>query len=187
MPPKKQTGGLFNFEAQFVQYAQYHAHPGNQLVHILFVPLILWSACVFLAPLSVPSLSSVWHKAYLDYGLPSLVKAYPLGKWFFPPADSVSSLGILLYIAYYLLLEPLTGLLFTPLLLFVNASAHQFTLLQTLPSLIPSTVPYFGSLSAVNQMALVVHVSSWVAQIVSHAVIEKRAPALLDNLFQGNF
>jgi uncharacterized membrane protein YGL010W len=28
-------------------YGAYHSHPGNKLVHIVFVPCIWWSAAVF--------------------------------------------------------------------------------------------------------------------------------------------
>ena len=34
-------------------YAAYHNHPGNKLIHIVFVPLIWWSAAVMLDTLDV--------------------------------------------------------------------------------------------------------------------------------------
>lgn len=50
---------------------------------------------------------------------------------------------------------------------------------------------YFANVFATNVqnatlVALGIHVFSWVAQFVGHGVFEKRAPALLDSLIQGN-
>ena len=34
---------------QLVFYCSYHQKPGNQLIHFFFVPMIMWSAGVWLA------------------------------------------------------------------------------------------------------------------------------------------
>jgi len=34
---------------QMVFYGSYHRKPGNQLIHFFFVPMIMWSAGVWLA------------------------------------------------------------------------------------------------------------------------------------------
>lgn len=43
---------LFNFQHQFVKYGEFHANKVNQGIHLIFVPLILWTgtcvACIYL-------------------------------------------------------------------------------------------------------------------------------------------
>lgn len=38
-----------NLMDQLVFYGSYHQHPGNQLIHFFFVPLIMWGSGVLLA------------------------------------------------------------------------------------------------------------------------------------------
>jgi uncharacterized membrane protein YGL010W len=50
---------------------------------------------------------------------------------------------------------------------------------------------YFANVFAANVpnpifVALGIQVFSWIAQFIGHGVFEKRSPALLDNLVQGN-
>jgi uncharacterized membrane protein YGL010W len=39
--------GKFNLKDQLGFYASYHAHPLNVLIHVICVPLILWTAVVW--------------------------------------------------------------------------------------------------------------------------------------------
>lgn len=43
------SGFNFNLMDQLVFYGSYHHKKGNQLVHFVFVPLIMWSVAVWLA------------------------------------------------------------------------------------------------------------------------------------------
>lgn len=58
-------GFNLNIMDQLVFYGSYHQKPGNQVIHFIFVPMIMWSVGVWLAysgPLSesldLPSLLS---------------------------------------------------------------------------------------------------------------------------------
>jgi len=69
------------------------------------------------------------------------------------------------YIAYYLLLEPVAALLYAPQMIIMVLTATAF-----------------GQNSSHTPAIIVIHVSCWIAQFIGHGLAEKRAPALLDNL-----
>lgn len=69
-------------------------------------------------------------------------------------------------------MEPVAGAMLAPLLLGGCAYGNHLT----------ST---YGMKA--NQIAIGVHIVSWVAQFIGHGVFEGRAPALLDNLVQAIF
>ena len=54
--------GIFDLTSQLAFYASYHTNKTNQLVHIIFVPVLLWSAFLYFAQLSGP-LSFLPHSA----------------------------------------------------------------------------------------------------------------------------
>ena len=41
-------GFNFDLKQQLAFYGAYHRHPGNKLVHFIFVPLIFWSVMILL-------------------------------------------------------------------------------------------------------------------------------------------
>jgi uncharacterized membrane protein YGL010W len=59
---------IFNFEYQFVKYGEFHHNKINQIIHIIFVPLILWTAQVWLSKIS-PYLNYVLTATYAAYYL----------------------------------------------------------------------------------------------------------------------
>ena len=140
----------FDLKAQLGVYAQYHNDFVNKLVHIVFVPCIMFTTLVFLqytAPLAA------W---------PAPVAAYiPAGVQL-----NVAAALALFYAVYYVILEPFAGGLFVPILGAMVYYSH---------------VVHEDMLRA----AILLFVFSWVMQIVSHSVFEKRAPALLDSLLQA--
>ena len=69
-------------------------------------------------------------------------------------------------------MEPVAGGILAPILLAGTAYSNHLT-------------NAYGAKA--NNWALGVHISSWLAQFVGHAVFEGRAPALLDNLVQALF
>ncbi|RKO99535.1 hypothetical protein CXG81DRAFT_27717 [Caulochytrium protostelioides] len=97
--------GLLNFREQLGLYAQYHNTLGNQLVHMLCVPLIMWSSIVFLARTTV--------------GPP----------WPLDPVLPLNGAGLLLagYASYYMLLEPRAAALYLPALVAMTRSAIHFS------------------------------------------------------------
>jgi len=96
----------------------------------------------------------------------------PLPSWLTVPHLSLhlGTLGGIVYSGVYLLLEPVAGGLFLPLIFgWVAYSDH---LLSTIPG-------------PTNKIAGTICVLSWLAQFVGHGVFEGRAPALLDNAVQA--
>ncbi|KAI8053900.1 DUF962-domain-containing protein [Syncephalis plumigaleata] len=77
--------------------------------------------------------------------------------------------AVLFYSFYYLLLEPGAGMLLTPILYVMSTTAGYF----------------YSHVDNAMQTAVIVQVFSWAAQIFTHHVFEKRAPALQDNLAQA--
>lgn len=69
-------------------------------------------------------------------------------------------------------MEPVAGAMLAPILLGSTAYANHLT----------ST---YGMKA--NNIAIGIHIFSWVAQFVGHGIFEGRAPALLDNLVQAIF
>ena len=58
--PAKSPGLSFNLLDQLAFYGSYHSRGWNQAIHFVFVPLIMWSAGVWLAyapplPLNLPA------------------------------------------------------------------------------------------------------------------------------------
>ncbi|RIA80556.1 hypothetical protein C1645_717379 [Glomus cerebriforme] len=144
--------GLLNLEEQLTFYGQYHRHKVNVLIHIVCVPLILWSSLVWAANTG----------PLLPYEKDSLWKLTPF-------VPNFSLFVVLFYISYYILLEPVAGALYAPLLLFAAYHATNFA----------ATFPNH------NFLAGIVHVISWIVQFMGHGFAEKRSPALKDNIIQA--
>tara|TARA_B100000029_G_C17402729_1_gene897691 strand:- start:290 stop:871 length:582 start_codon:yes stop_codon:yes gene_type:complete len=110
-------------------YESYHSNKLNKLIHVIFVPLIFYSALVM--------------TSYISLYIPVI--------------------GSLAYMIYYIYLDRLAGITYSLLLLFMLSHIN--------------TISFYT--------ALFVHILSWIAQILSHKFVEKRAPALLDSFFQA--
>jgi len=74
--------------------------------------------------------------------------------------------------ALYVLMEPVAGTALALICLGATAGTNYLRLETSAP---------------VTQIAIGVHVVSWLAQFIGHGRFEGRAPALLDNLFQAIF
>ena len=150
----------------FVFYASYHDDSINQWIHIVCVPLLVFSGLVMLC--FTPNL--VDGAVDIKGSVPSLIGNYM-------PADNVyecnwAMLAASIYIAYYAVIE-----------------------LPGFAGLIASALTFAGYVYAISLYgthgaevwtpALYTHIVCWVAQIVGHQVWEGRSPALLDNLFQA--
>ncbi|RKP13752.1 hypothetical protein BJ684DRAFT_4544, partial [Piptocephalis cylindrospora] len=144
----------FDFEKQLSFYGQYHANKFNVLVHVLCVPAIVWSALVLLSTTG----------PVLDVSVGPILTQVGL-------VPTAALLSTLFYVGYYILLEPVAGLLYAPILLGMCGHA---TLFQ-------SSHPNYLS------CALYVQLFSWTAQILAHRFAEGRSPAFLDNISQAFF
>lgn len=115
---------LLNFEEQLTFYAAYHHNKVNKFIHVVCVPLIMWSVLVWLSSptmpayaLHFPSLSSVYPSGSTANTLQSLVKSvWSSVPYLGQPATSAHILMVtpawavvFVYIVYYLLLEPIAG------------------------------------------------------------------------------
>lgn len=85
---------------------------------------------------------------------------------------TLGTIACITYSSLYVLMEPVAGAMLAPLLLGGTAYANHLT----------ST---YGMKA--NNIAIGVHIVSWIAQFIGHGVFEGRAPALLDNLVQAIF
>uniref|UniRef100_A0A1D1Y465 Putative endoplasmic reticulum membrane protein C16E8.02 n=1 Tax=Anthurium amnicola TaxID=1678845 RepID=A0A1D1Y465_9ARAE len=143
---------LLNLEQQLTFYAQYHRSKVNIIVHIVCVPIIFWSTLVWSAntgPLLPYEEDSLWR--------------------FTPFVPNLSLFTVTFYICYYILLEPVAGALYAPVLLYMAYNATNFA--ENYPNH--------------NVLAVAVHVFSWIVQFIGHGFAEKRSPALKDNLIQA--
>ncbi len=46
--------------SSLAEYGAYHTHPGNKVVHVLFVPLLLWSAFAALSVFGAATAFGLW-------------------------------------------------------------------------------------------------------------------------------
>ena len=141
---------------EFAFYGAYHSNAMNQLVHIIFVPLIWGSMACWLAYLPL----------------------YPNA----PKALNWSIVFYLVYAVYYFLLDFQTALfvnlLYAIMLYYINEAVRKE---QNTPKSKRASSKSFSA----AKWALIVHVSSWIAQIAAHQIFEGRAPALLDSFAQS--
>jgi len=143
--------GALDLEKQLCFYGAYHHNPVNIAIHMTCVPLILFTS--FLLCTNSPVLIPL--PSYLT--VPNL----PL---------NAGTIGTILYIAFYILLEPVAGSLVAPILLGTTAYSNHLT----------TVAPY-----TTNYIALGVFLFCWIAQFLGHGLFEGRAPALFDNLLQA--
>jgi len=137
-------------------YGAYHNTLGNKLIHIVFVPILLWTSMVWLAALPLSLLS-----ASLAASLVSVENVLPL--------NGALVLAVI-YLSYYLLLDVKIAVSYLPLLAFLYVSASWFAL----------------SVERSGLIAIALHIFSWYMQVhIGHMVIEGRSPALLDSFFQS--
>ncbi|KAI0284976.1 hypothetical protein BGY98DRAFT_1087296 [Russula aff. rugulosa BPL654] len=140
---------LFDTRKQLTFYGSYHSHPINIIIHVIFVPAIMWSAQVLLCDLPSPAFLPQIHYTLTDY----LKFEFTYG-----------TVQGLLWLAYYYILDPLGAILYTP---------------QAILSIL--TANAFAQRANHTNIAAIVHVASWIFQILGHKFAEGRSPALLDN------
>ncbi|KAF8974663.1 hypothetical protein BDZ97DRAFT_1774772 [Flammula alnicola] len=102
---------LFNVDKQVAFYGAYHSNKVNVLIHILCVPMIVWSFQVLVAPLSVPSFVPAYHYVINEYLVFNMNYAALFG---------------VVYLAYYYCLEPIAALLYTPQMVITVLTATAF-------------------------------------------------------------
>ncbi|PPQ92373.1 hypothetical protein CVT25_008723 [Psilocybe cyanescens] len=103
---------IINVEKQLAFYGAYHANKVNVLIHIICVPMIVWSFQALVAPLHVPSFLPAYHHIFNDYMVFDVNYATIMG---------------VVYLAYYFLLEPVAALLYTPQMIVTVLTATAFS------------------------------------------------------------
>ncbi|KAI0269188.1 DUF962-domain-containing protein [Gloeopeniophorella convolvens] len=101
----------FDVRKQLAFYGAYHNNPVNIFIHILCVPLILWSAQVLLHDAPKPTFLPQAH--------------YRINEYLAFDVNYGTMLG-LVYLAYYYLLEPVAALIYTPQALLTILTANAF-------------------------------------------------------------
>ncbi|KAF2013227.1 DUF962-domain-containing protein [Aaosphaeria arxii CBS 175.79] len=141
-----------NLEKQLLFYGAYHHNAVNVGIHIACVPVIMLTFFVLLS--NTPSV--------------------PLPPWLSIPnlPLNITTVGGVLYSTLYVLMEPVAGGLYAPIIIGGTAWANHLT-------------ATYGA--SANYWAGGINFVCWIAQFVGHGKFEKRAPALLDNLVQALF
>lgn len=151
-------------------YGAYHINPVNQWIHIVCVPIILATALLMAHALS-PAPAALLPGSVLG---PDATARVLEGVVRLSGGQlSIATYAAAIYMAFYVVI--------TPTLLGVATSTLTYALfraaLAAIPALGTNAVP----------IAAGIHIACWLAQFYGHGVYEKRAPALLDNLFQAIF
>lgn len=158
-----------NIEDALGFYGVYHREPMNQLIHFFGVPGIIWSAMIFYAHLPLPIIGTY------SISMPGA------------PSHRISwaTVTFLFYLVFYIYIDPFGGILFSPVLYVMYATAVNWTQ-QDQDRQIKKTssrqVRWFGT-GRTLKFAALIHFLSWYVQIhPGHGIIEGAKPALLDSL-----
>ncbi|KAG5637627.1 hypothetical protein H0H81_003908 [Sphagnurus paluster] len=90
---------IFDVNTQLAFYGAYHSNKINVMIHMVFVPVLIWTFQVMASSLAVPSFIPEVHYTlnnYLRFDL------------------NFAAIHAGLYIAYYFILEPTAALLYMP-------------------------------------------------------------------------
>ncbi|THV05454.1 DUF962-domain-containing protein [Dendrothele bispora CBS 962.96] len=104
-------GSIFDVDTQLTFYGAYHSNRVNVLIHIVCVPLILWSAQVLASDFSHLSFLPEIHHVFNEYLVFDL---------------NIPAIFTFVYIIYYLILEPVAALLYIPQLTLSLLTATAF-------------------------------------------------------------
>ncbi|PPR02479.1 hypothetical protein CVT24_002028 [Panaeolus cyanescens] len=102
---------IFNVDKQLVFYGAYHSNKINVLIHVICVPLIVWSFQALVAPLGQVPFLPAYHHVF--------------SEWLVFDTN-YASLMTAVYLAYYLLLEPTAALLYAPQMVLTSLTATAF-------------------------------------------------------------
>jgi uncharacterized membrane protein YGL010W len=166
---------LIDLPHQLSFYGAYHQERRNQLVHLVFVPVIFCSAMAALAftgPLVHFSAEEAFKGTALDAATsPALLQPFLL--WF--SSNLILNLAFFtwaFYAIFYLFLSPLVAAPWTIFLFFLYLIGTDITVHHS-----------SNALSIILGMQFL----GWSCQILAHQIFEGRKPALMDSFFQSLF
>ncbi|KAF4574690.1 hypothetical protein EYR36_006040 [Pleurotus pulmonarius] len=102
---------LFNVNKQLTFYGAYHSNRVNVAIHIVFVPVLLWTFQVMATRIPLPSAVPTVHHVFNDYLVFDL---------------NAPAIHAALYFLYYLALEPVAAILYAPQLTLSVLTATAF-------------------------------------------------------------
>ncbi|XP_043725067.1 2-hydroxy-palmitic acid dioxygenase mpo1 [Telopea speciosissima] len=149
--------GLFDLEKHFAFYGAYHSNPINVFLHMLFVWPIVFSTLILLY--FTPPLFNLPNLGFSPFGY---------------NVDLVLNIGFFLGLvsaSFYIAFDKKAGFL--------------AALLNFCCWVSSSYVAGRLGFSLAWKVAVAAQLICWTGQFIGHGVFEKRAPALLDNLFQA--
>ena len=155
-------GGL---NSQFTFYASYHDNLINQIVHIIFVPLIVLGVCVLLSFPPSPNLPGITDTFEIS--------ASPIGYFNGEYPVNYAFLYAFVHAVYYAILE-------LPGFAGIVAGTGMITAYLSASNMVKDYTSEFcwnfGWFGIIFGFAI---------QIFAHQVFEKRSPAFLDNIYQA--
>ncbi|MES1910022.1 MAG: hypothetical protein MHM6MM_002688 [Cercozoa sp. M6MM] len=150
---------MIDLKKELVFYGAYHSNTGNVVIHVIFVPLILFTAQAMLSQVAL-------MEGTVGDFLPEALHVIPC------LSQLQLTLGLAVtafYTAYYLLLEPVLSIVVAPTLVAGMCLAQQVATMDNAMSI-----------------CAFLHILSWVLQVqVGHVMLEKRKPALMDSFMQS--
>lgn len=161
-------GGLTSLDMmeQLASYGAYHSHPINQLIHVIFVPVIIFTMMFFFS--QIPPVWNVSPEGFIGRFISTLVGNNGCDV-------DPSFLVFAAYSFYYVALDVKVG---------SSAALYLYLLYRAVE-------PFKQAIIAAGvdrpwSVALVLHIFAWYMQIhPGHAIFEKRKPALLDSFAQS--
>jgi len=151
---------------QLASYGAYHSHPINQLIHVIFVPVLVFTFMVFLSYLSpVPVSEGIGN--FVSSVMGNDGSSAPWSFFLFAT-----------YAMYYVALDAKVG---------SGAALYLYALFRAVEPFKQWTVTSKYAMGEdAWKVALALHIFAWYMQIhPGHAVFEKRKPALLDSFAQS--
>jgi uncharacterized membrane protein YGL010W len=122
---------LFDVNKQLTFYGAYHTNQINILIHIICVPLLVWTFQVLSSEIPLPEFIPHIHHEFNQYLVFNL---------------NISTIHAGLYLLYYLALEPVAALLYAPQLVLSLLTATAFSYRS-------DAVTYAGILHVVSWIA----------------------------------
>jgi len=160
--------GFQNAHEALAFYGVYHREPRNQVVHFFGVPGILWSMLIFMTHLPIP---------YLGKALEAHL-----------PIDYAMTYGLVLtvvYLVFYLWIDPLGGTLYAPFLyaMYVSAVHLRRRDQKQQEQATSKKLSRWSGTGRLLWFALGLHVFSWYIQIhLGHKIYEGAQPAVMQSL-----
>ncbi|KAJ6599359.1 hypothetical protein DFH09DRAFT_1130839 [Mycena vulgaris] len=103
---------VFDVQTQLTFYGAYHSNRINIIIHVICVPLLLWSFQVMASQIPVPAFVPAIHHSFSEHLVFDL---------------NYSAIHAALYLAYYFALEPVAALLYTPQLVLSLLTATAYS------------------------------------------------------------